>query len=243
MKTMKTFCAAVVAMLFTTALCSCSDDDGYSLDKYSIGIATVKPLGGGAYYLQWDDSTTFWPAAGVTPYFGVDRERRALINFTLLGDSAHGGVKGYDYTIRVNRIDSVLTKQIAPNLGEKNDSVYGNDAVWMKSVWIEDGYINFVFETYFDGLTKHFINLVETDMPNSLEFRHNAYGNLAGGQGWGLTAFRLNSLAATGDDETVTLTIKYRSYDGDKSIQLKYTPGTPTGDAPMMGEDNFQPTN
>lgn len=239
----KTFNVAVAALLLATSLYSCSDDDDYSLDKYSIGIATVKPLGSGAYYLQWDDSTTFWPAAGVTPYFGVDRERRALINFTLLGDSAHGGVKGYDYTIRVNRIDSVLTKQIAANLGEKNDSVYGNDPVWMKSVWIEDGYINFQFETYFDGLTKHFINLVETDAPNSLEFRHNAYGNLAGGLGWGLTAFRLNTLAATGDDAVVTLTIKYRSYDGEKSLQLQYKPGTPTGKAPVMGDDDFQPTN
>ena len=121
MKTMKTFYVAVAAALFATALYSCSGDDDDPICM-SVGIATVKPLGSDAYYLQWDDSTTFWPAAGVTPYFSVDRERRALINFTLLGDSAHGGVKGYDYTIRVNRIDSVLTKSIAPNLGEKNAS-------------------------------------------------------------------------------------------------------------------------
>ena len=240
MKMLKTF-LFVGAILISSTFFSCSDD-GYSLDKYSIGVATVKPLGDNAYYLQWDDSTTFWPAAGVMPHFGLDRERRALINFTLLGDSANGGFKGYDYTVRVNCIDSILTKQIAPNLGEKNDSYYGNDPVWMKSVWIEDGYINFQFETYFDGMTKHFINLVETDTPYCLEFRHNAYGNLIGGQGWGLTSFHLNSLPAT-DDEMVTLTIRYRSHDGDKSIQLRYRPGTSTGEAPMMGDYNFQPTN
>jgi hypothetical protein len=71
---------------------------------------------------------------------------------------------------------------------------------------------------------------------------HNAYGNLIGGQGWGLTSFHLNSLPAT-DDEMVTLTIRYRSHDGDKSIQLRYRPGTSTGEAPMMGDYNFQPTN
>ncbi len=240
MKMLKTFILAGT-ILFSFVFCSCSDD-GYTLDKYSIGVATVKPLGGNAYYLQWDDSTTFWPAAGVMPHFGLDRERRALINFTLLGDSANGGFKGYDYTVRVNCIDSILTKQIAPNLGEKNDSYYGNDPVWMKSVWIEDGYINFQFETHFDGMTKHFINLVETDTPNCLEFRHNAYGNLVGGQGWGLTSFHLNSLPAT-NDETVTLTIRYRSHDGEKAIQIKYRPGTSTGEAPMVGDYNFQPTN
>lgn len=247
MKTMKTFCVAVVATLFATALYSCSGDDDSTIcihEGYSIGVATLKPISGDAYYLQWDDTTTLWPAMGVTPYFGVDRERRVLVNFTVIGNSAHKGVEDYDYTVRVNKIDSVLTKQIAPNIGEKNDSVYGIDPVRMKSVWIEDGYINFQFETYFDGMTKHFVNLVETDMPNSLEFRHNAYGNFAGGLGWGLVAFRLDSLPEASGDDEVTLTIRYRSYEGDKSIQLRYKPGSFTDKGSGLWTDSdFQQTN
>ncbi|RHU27864.1 hypothetical protein DXD68_08090 [Parabacteroides sp. TM07-1AC] len=244
MKTLKTFILVLGTILLSTSLYSCLDDDDYSLDKYSVGVATIKPLGGNTYYLQWDDSTTFWPAAGATPYFGVDKERRVFINFTLLGDSTSGGIKGYDYAIRVNRIDSVLTKSIVADLGEKNDEYYGNDPVWMKSVWIEDGYINFQFESYFDGYTKHFLNLVKMDNTDTyeLEFRHNAYDNLSGGKGWGLASFRLNNLPET-NGETVTMKIKYKSYEGDKTIELKYKSGSPAGKAPMMGEENFHSTN
>lgn len=245
MKMLRIWVWVAGTILTTFTLSSCLDDDGFSTDKFSFGVATVKPLGNNAYYLQWDDNTTFWPATGVTPYFGVDKERRAFINFTLLGDSTNGFTTEYDYAIRLNRIDSVLTKSIVADLGDKNDEYYGNDAVWMKSVWIEDGYINFQFETYFDGSTKHFLNLVKrngTD-PYELEFRHNAFGNLSGGRGWGLASFRLNSLPDT-NDETVTMKINYTSYEGDQTIELKYKSGTPSGKAPTMLEaDGFNLTN
>ena len=110
MRTLKPFILVLGTILATFTMYSCLDDDSNSSNKYSFGIATIKPLGNDAYYLQWDDSTTFWPASGVTPYFGVDKERRAFINFTLLGDSTSHMAEGYDYAVRVNRIDSVLTK-------------------------------------------------------------------------------------------------------------------------------------
>lgn len=244
MRTLKTFILVLGTILATFTMYSCLDDDSNSSNKYSFGIATIKPLGNDAYYLQWDDSTTFWPASGVTPYFGVDKERRAFINFTLLGDSTSHMAEGYDYAVRVNRIDSVLTKSIVGDLGEKNDEYYGNDPLWMKSVWIEDGYINFQFESYFDGSTKHFLYLVKMNNTDTyeLEFRHNAYNNLSGGQGWGLASFRLNSLPPTNGD-TVTMKVKYKSYEGDDTIELKYKSGTPAGKAPMLGAENFQVTN
>lgn len=244
MKTLRTFILVLGTVLATSTMYSCLDDDGYSPNKYSFGIATIKPLGNNNYYLQWDDSTTLWPASGVTPDFGVDKERRAFINFTLLGDSISSGIPGYDYIIRVNKIDSVLTKSIVADLGEKNDEYYGNDPIWMKSVWIEDGYINFQFESYFDGHTKHFLNLVKMNNTGTyeLEFRHNAYDNLSGGQGWGLASFRLNSLPDT-NGEIVTMKIKYKSYEGDKTFELNYKSGPPAGKAPMMGEENFHSTN
>lgn len=244
MKTLKTFLLVLGTILVSTTLYSCLDDDDYSLDKFSVGVATIKPLGNNAYYLQWDDETTFWPAAGATPHFGVDKERRAFINFTLLGDSTTSNIGNYDYAIRVNRIDSVLTKDIAADLGDKNDEVYGSDPVWMKTIWIEDGYLNCQFESYFDGVTKHFINLVKKDGsdPYELEFRHNAFENLSGGQGWGLAAFRLNSLPDT-NGETVTMKVNYKSYNGNETIELKYKSGSKSGNAPMMGSDDFHTTN
>ena len=224
MKTLKSFMLLVGILLGSTVFYSCLDDDGYSPDKYSFGIATIKPLGNNNYYLQWDDSTTLWPASGVTPDFGVDKERRAFINFTLLGDSISSGIPGYDYIIRVNKIDSVLTKSIVADLGEKNDEYYGNDPIWMKSVWIEDGYINFQFESYFDGHTKHFLNLVKMNNTGTyeLEFRHNAYGNIDSSirPSAGLVSFKLDKL----EGKTVKLKIKYKSFVSNdyNTVELDY---------------------
>lgn len=244
MKMLKTFLLVLGAVLVSSAMYSCLDDDGYSLDNISAGVVTIKPLGNNSYYLQWDDSTSLWPAAGVTnPGFDVSKERRAFATFTLLGPGKDMNIE-QDYVIRLNRIDTVLTKSIAPDLGEKNDTYYGTDPVKMMPVWIEDGYINFQFATYFESGSKHFINLVKMDDADTyeLEFRHNANGSVSGAEGWGLASFRLNSLPETGG-ETVTLKIKYKSYNGYETIELKYKSGSPTGRAPVMGTENFQTTN
>lgn len=244
MKMLKTFLLVLGTILVSSTLYSCLNDDGYSLDKYSFGVATVKPLGNNSYYLQWDDSTSFWPAAGVTaPNFDVSKERRAFINFTLLGPGKDMNIE-YDYAIRLNRIDTVLTKSIAEDLGDRNDEYYGKDPLSIKTVWIEDGYINIQFATYFEYGSKHFMNLVKMNDsgPYKLEFRHNANGNKTGAEGWGLASFRLNSLPET-EGETVTMKIKYNSYNGEKTFELKYKSGETAGRAPVMGTENFQTTN
>lgn len=240
MKTLKTFLLVLGTLLVSSTLYSClDDDDSYSLGDFSVGVVTVKPLGGDTYYLQLDDSTSLWPSNGVKPYFGLEKERRAFANFTVLGKGQDLNME-YDFVVRVNRIDSVLTKSIAEDLGDKNDEYYGNDPISMKSAWIEDGYITFQFETYFDGITKHFINLVkrEGSGPYELEFRHNDFNTNSGGWGWGLASFRLDDLPDT-NGETVTMKIKYKDYNGDKDINLKYKSGNSTGKAPMMKIDNF----
>ena len=59
---------------------------------------------------------------------------------------------------------------------------------------------------------------------------------------WGLASFRLNNLPET-NGETVTMKIKYKSYEGDETVELKYKSGSPAGNAPIMGEENFHSTN
>ena len=60
-------------LMFGIILCSLSffaclgDDDGYSLDKMSVGIVTIKPLSDNSYYLQLDDSTTLMPVNSYVP--------------------------------------------------------------------------------------------------------------------------------------------------------------------------------
>lgn len=240
MKTLRTLFLGIGALAATLTFNSCLDDEGYSADNYWIGIATVKPLSTSeSYFLQLDDSTTLLPVMGRTPSFNVDKERRALVNFTLLSDSA----KGYNHAIRVNEIDSILTKSIVPSLGEKNDSIYGKDAIDLdsKGLWIEDGYITFQFKTYFGG-GKHFLNLVQMDetKPYELEFRHNAYNDPKSSMGWGLVSFRLNTLPDT-EGKTVKLKIKYNSYEGDKIYELEYNTKNPnSGKAPSFTSKIFQ---
>ena len=63
---------------------------------------------------------------------------RALVNCREVNESA----EGYSKAVYVNWIDSILTKQIAPDLGVENDSVYGTDPVDMIRDWVtiaEDG--------------------------------------------------------------------------------------------------------
>lgn len=240
MKTLRTLFLGIGALAATLTFNSCLDDDGYPTENSWVGIATVKPLSSSeSYFLQLDDSTTLLPVTGRTPSFSVNTERRALVNFTLLSDSA----KGYNHAIRVNEIDSILTKSIVPSLGEENDSIYGKDAIDLdsKGLWIEDGYITFQFKTYFGG-GKHFLNLVQMDetKPYELEFRHNAFNDPKSSIGWGLVSFRLNTLPNT-EGKTVKLKVKYISYDGEKTYELDYNSSKPnSGKAPSFTSKDFQ---
>lgn len=251
MKTLKTFILMLGILLTSVSLFSClDDDDAYSADGYALGIVTVKPLSESSYYLQLDDSTTLWPVDGYIPFFGLEKERRALVNFTPLADN----IDGYDYAIKINRIDSILTKSIVEDLKDRNDEVYGTDPVrlatypWsQKGAWIEDGYLNIHFISYFGGYKPHFLNLVkmdEAESPYELQFRHHAYDDPHISEGQGLVAFRLNSLPDT-NGKTVKLKIHYRSFDGDKTVELDYNSDRmlPTGPKPAIQADELQVIN
>lgn len=251
MKTLKTFILMLGVLLTSASLFSClDDDDSYSVDGYALGIVTVKPLSDSSYYLQLDDSTTLLPVDGYIPFFGLEKERRALVNFTPLGDH----IEGYDYAIKINRIDSILTKSIVEDLKDQNDEVYGTDPVrlatypWsQKGVWIEDGYLNIHFISYFGGYKPHYLNLVKmenAESPYELEFRHNAYDDPQTSEGQGLVAFRLNSLPDT-NGKTVKLKIKYRSFEGDKVVELDYNSDhtVSAGKRPQIHADELQVIN
>ncbi len=223
LKTMALICGVCAVSL---SLPSCLNDDDYSLDKAELGIVTVKPTSDDAYYLQLDDNTTLWPVNITKP--AVSKEHRALVYFTRLSDS----IPGYSHAVKLLRMDSVLTKTIAPNLGVENDSIYGADpvrmhenSVWSKGgVWIEDGYLNINFITYFGGNKKHYLNLIpktDSSNPYALEFRHHAFDDPKTTEQEGLVAFRLNDLPST-DGETVKLQLTYLSYEGEKTIELDY---------------------
>jgi hypothetical protein len=239
-KIMKTLRFLMTVGVICTAMIfqSCLDDDdsNWSL-RYPNALVTVKPVNGNSFYLQLDDSTTLSPTNMTSSPFG-NKEVRALVNYSEVDKS----VEGYDQAVYINWIDSILTKQIAPDLGSENDEIYGTDAVEMINDWVtiaEDGYLTLRFRTIFGDQNKvHFVNLLaSTDPANpyEVEFRHNAYGDVYGKQVDGLVAFNLNSLPDT-EGKTVKLKLKWKSFSGDKSAEFNYCTRKSTSGSSSIAE-------
>lgn len=211
------------ALVCAFGLQSCLDDDDNSHNQiYPNALVTVKHSADGAFFLQLDEETTLLPTNVKKSPFG-DKEVRALVNYNEV-DEASGA---YSKAVYINWIDSILTKKLAPDLGEENDEVYGIDPVEMVKDWVtiaEDGYLTLRFRTVWGGGEKHFVNLLpSTDpaKPYEVEFRHNAYGDVIGEIGDGLVAFSLDQLPDT-EGETVKLKLKWQSFSGEKSAEFDY---------------------
>lgn len=214
----------VGAIVCTIGLQSCLDDDDnntYYL-RYPNALVTVKGAADDAFFLQLDDKTTLLPTNVKTSPFG-DKGVRALVNYSEVNEPSG------DYTkaVHINWIDSILTKPIAPDLGEENDEVYGTDPVEIVNDWVtiaEDGYLTLRFRTIWGGSKKHFVNLLlgqNPENPYEVEFRHNAYGDTYGSEGDGLAAFKLDELPDT-EGKTVKLKLKWKSFSGEKSAEFDY---------------------
>jgi len=214
------FLMALTATLFN----ACDDGNGYSLDDAWYSIATVNPLGEYSYSLTLDDGTTLWPAATDVPWYHSDQRRRVLAVYTILSDE----FDGFDHAVKVLDIQNVLTKPVAEDLGssDENDKTYGTDPIEILDMWIGDGYLNVEFGfRNGDSSIAHYINLVpvaDSDHPFTFEFRHNAYGDNAAYARKGLVAFDLSDLDTGGGE--VELTIKAKSYDGEVTKQITYSP-------------------
>lgn len=198
---------------------ACQDDDDYSLGKFAIEIMTVVP-DGDTYYLRRDNGEKLWPFATNCPGYNSSKTR-AQVNYTMLSDS----IPGFSHGIKINWIENILTKNISPYRGAENDSIYGTDPVKIIAMNIGDGYLNIRFAANFGNTgVKHLISLIqdqEVNTPYALELRHQAYGDNALYAAEGLVAFDLSSLLNTGG-QTVELTIKVNTFEGEKSYKLAY---------------------
>lgn len=208
---------AITMSLF--GLNACQDDDDYSLGKFAIEIMTVVP-DGDTYYLRRDNGEKLWPFATNCPGYNSSKTR-AQVNYTMLSDS----IPGFSHGIKINWIENILTKNISPYRGAENDSIYGTDPVKIIAMNIGDGYLNIRFAANFGNTgVKHLISLIqdqEVNTPYALELRHQAYGDNALYAAEGLVAFDLSSLLNTGG-QTVELTIKVNTFEGEKSYKLAY---------------------
>ena len=109
MKTLKSFMLLIGILLGSTAFYSCLDnDDAYSeFWKNSIqAIVTVKPLSNNSYYMQLDDSTTLFPTNSYMP------ENLKEIRAAIIYKNDEKKTEGYDQSVQVLRMDTLLTKPI-----------------------------------------------------------------------------------------------------------------------------------
>lgn len=228
MKTAKNFIIVMAAMLALPLFGSCEkhEDTDWGM-YYPNAIVTVKPTGEDSFYLQLDDKTALLPT-GVTKLPYGDKEVRAFANFTYVDMPQDADKEKYDYAVKINWLDSLLTKQPKADLGEENDKTYGNDPVDIMNNWmtvVEDGYITLNFSTIWGNRnTRHEVNLltgVNPDDPYEVEFRHNAFGDVYGQNGNSVVAFSLKDLPDT-NGETVKLTLRWLSFSGEKTAQFDY---------------------
>jgi hypothetical protein len=241
MKILKLFFVVMGMTAASFAFNSCLDDDnGYSLNNMWVSIATARPISDSSFYLTLDDSTTLWPGAPLYINYQPVKPQRAQINYTKLGDN----FEGYDYVIKLNAIDTILTKAISDNLGAENNAVYGTDPVEITAMWVGDGFLNIEFKTYFSvNGVKHFVNLLpataDNENPYKLEFRHNAMGDRSSYLRYGFVAFDLSSLPST-EGKDVTLLIKANTFEGVKEFEKKYNSGKNTEQAEKLSSENFE---
>lgn len=211
---------------------SCSEKDAYDTSLlYPNAVVTVKPVDDNAsFYLQLDDETTLGVENLSKSPFGK-KEVRALVNFEETGLTS----ETYDRVVRINWIDSLLTKQLVQDLGDENDTRYGSDPVEIANSWInivEDGYLTLQFMAWWGNTgIAHEVNLLNAgteEDPYIVEFRHNAHGDRYGNTlASGIVAFKLDELASglglpDTEGKTVDLTFRYESFSGTKSLKFKY---------------------
>ncbi|MGL4908324.1 MAG: NigD-like protein [Bacteroidales bacterium] len=226
MKRMRFLFMLSAVTLSSIVITSCKDDDGYSLDKYWLSIATIKTDGleGDDYYLQRDNGSKLW-VASQNFFYRPKNNQRAMVNYTLLSDQ----VGDYDHFVRVNGISHILTKGIIELNAQNADSI-GNDKLEVEDIWVGSDYLNIIFgyNTSNNGVI-HYINLVDntTLTPASsdtvyLELRHNARSDIEQYGARGIVSFYLPSIDLSDKEESI-FKIKVKTYrQGEKFYVVKY---------------------
>lgn len=225
MKTMKKI--FLLSLLLPFFMACDLNDDGYSLDKYWIDIATVEnPDNSSFFYFRLDNNDLMWTAATNFRHFRPVDGQRIIVNYTILSNGPTGG--SYNHDVKLNDAYKVLTKGIFPITPATRDSI-GNDSIHVRDIWIGRDFLNveFVYPGY-DQI--HFINLVSdaskvyTDGKIHLEFRHNANEDNPIYHRNGIVSFNLKSLQTGAGSDSVNLVIHVNEPNmaADKTFNLTY---------------------
>lgn len=240
MKRIKLLSTAFAAVAAVLALASCGDDNDsnwictYPGGYYPNALVTLKTSPQGDFYMQLDDKTAIWPENIKKNPYG-DKEVRALVAcYTVKNSVLPDGAPAGAQVVHVDWMDSIRTKDAVPYPAADVDKTYGNDPVEIVNDWLtvaEDGYLTLRFRTLWGANgTVHYINLLTGKNPNDpyeVELRHNANGDTNGHWGDALVAFKLPEVEGA-DGKQVKLTLKYKSFSGEKTVTFNYQSGRPT---------------
>ena len=233
MKRIKTLMLLMVVALTAVSLQSCDDDDDDNYPEFNLATVTLKAttVDGGKWFMQLDDSTTL-EATNIASHPYGNKALRAYIRYNSKKYMTHvptsrSTIKKIN-SVNVLTIDTILTKKMDPMV-ENTAEEYGNDPVEVVNSWetvAEDGYMNIRFRTRWGNNIKHRVTLVhrtDAEDPYTVEFLHNANGDTNGQVADGMVAFRLDDCFNEGN-KPIEITLKWKSYSGEKSAKFKYIP-------------------
>ena len=228
MKKIKTLMLLMAVALTAVSLQSCDDDDD-CYPAFNLATVTLKaPRAEGAkWFMQLDDSNVIY-AKNIASHPYENKELRAYIRYNEIQKDMVSSKFPPEYTANILTIDTILTKKMDPMV-ENMAEEYGNDPVEVVNSWetvAEDGYMNIRFRTRWGNNIKHRVTLVhrtDAEDPYTVEFLHNANGDTNGQVADGMVAFRLDDCFNEGN-KPIEITLKWKSYSGEKSAKFKYIP-------------------
>ena len=224
---MKTVKKLTVLALFATLFVSCNKDEGYSLGRFWVDIATVEnPNRHPAFFFRLDDGTRMWTAATANLNYRPADGQRIIADFTKLNTMPPGS--DFQHNVRLNAARNVLTKGIFAVTPETQDSI-GNDPVRVENMWIGSDFLNIRFQ-FLGSNRVNYINLVSDaskdfgDGKIHLEFRRNANNDRPDFVRRGIVSFNLTSLQAQANGASeLDLVIHVReSEDTVRTFNLTY---------------------
>jgi hypothetical protein len=194
MKKLTLFLATMLVAVMPVLQSCDNDSDGYSLNNFTVRMATVKATGGDNYYLQIDNGKTLFPCASQYWYKPIDGQR-VLADYTYLYDN----FQGYDHGVKVNRLYNVLTKGV-DELTAENEEDFGDNPVHITDMWLGSNYLNVEFRMLRPFANKHRVSLVRNttvEAPDDgyihLEYRYNNQNDVSSYWDYNLVSFNLGN--------------------------------------------------
>lgn len=187
-------------------LSSCMKDDSNDYYLYG-GIGTAHKIKDAEFYFKFDNGKTFLPIGSTFDTNVLKDSARVILSFVMETENTGG----YDYTGRLQYLNTILTKKSIQYLETMPDTL-GTNEVIIRDGYIYDKYLNLDFAVQ-GQYSEHYLNLVSIDKEQTAESEYiNVYfmdkikGNKVG-SGLGLVCFDIEDLV--------------KAYPGKKGIRVK----------------------